>query len=216
MNKGLENVLTFAVLGFMGVRLVTGLRRSRTADGRTLVRDVVTGIRWRHVWPVPFVLATVIAVATAVMQIPGLGWGWWSAIGGQGNPVFGSNDATTGTVWAWLIPLGFMALLLPALPLFAYAEERIFRAGAEGWSARKRALKILQFGLVHAVIGIPIGAALTLSLGGAYFMRIYLRTFARTQSRQASTIESTRAHTAYNATIVVIVVVVLVLDAALN
>jgi hypothetical protein len=216
MNKGLENVLTFAVLGFMGVRLVTGLRRSRTADGRTLVRDVVTGIRWRHVWPVPFVLATVIAVATAVMQIPGLSWGWWSAIGGQGNPVFGSNDATTGTVWAWVIPLGFMALLLPALPLFAYAEERIFRAGAEGWSARKRAVKVLQFGLVHAVIGIPIGAALTLSLGGAYFMRVYLRSYARTQSRQAATLESTRAHTAYNAIIVVVVVVVLVLDAALH
>jgi len=216
VSKSLENVLTFAVLGFMGLRLVTGLRHSRTADGRHLVRDVVTGIRWRHVWPVPFVLATVIAVATAVMQIPGLSWGWWSAIGGQGNPVFGSNDATTGTVWAWLIPLGFMALLLPALPLFAYAEERIFRAGAEGWSHRRRALKILQFGLVHAVIGIPIGAALTLSLGGAYFMRIYLRSYARTQSRQAATLESTRAHTAYNAIIVVIVVVVLVLDAALN
>ena len=28
MNKALENVLTFAVLGFMGLRLVTGVRRS--------------------------------------------------------------------------------------------------------------------------------------------------------------------------------------------
>jgi hypothetical protein len=215
MNKGLEDVLTFAVLGFMGLRLVTGLRRSRSADGRSLVRDVVTGIRWRHVWPVPFVLTTVIAVATVVMQIPGLDWGWWSAIGGQGNPVFGSNDATTGTVWAWVIPLGFMALLLPALPLFAYAEERMFRAGAEDWSSGRRALKVLQFGMIHAVIGIPIGAALTLSIGGAYFMRIYLRAFDRTRSRHAATLESTRAHTAYNAIIVVIVVVVLVLDAAL-
>jgi hypothetical protein len=216
MNKHLENVLTFAVLGFMGVRLVTGLRRSRTAEGRTLVRDVVTGIRWRHVWPVPFVLAAIVAVATAVMQVPGLSWGWWSALGGQGNPVFGSNDATTGTVWAWLIPVGFVALLLPALPLFAYAEERLFRAGAERWSASRRTLKILQFGLVHALIGIPIGAALTLSLGGAYFMRVYLRTFGHTQSREAATLESTRAHTAYNAIIVVVVVVVVLLDAALH
>ena len=213
MNKGLENVLTFAVLGFMGVRLVTGVRRSRSADGRSLVRDVVRGIRWRHVWPVPVVLTLVIAVATAVMQVPGLGWGWWSAIGGQGNPVFGSNDATNGTVWQWVIPLAFMALLLPALPLFAFAEERIFRAGAEGWSRRRRALKIVEFGLVHAVIGIPIGAALTLSIGGAYFMHIYLRTFRRTGSRHDATLESTRAHTAYNALIVMFVVVVLVLDA---
>jgi hypothetical protein len=215
MNHGLENVLTFAVLGFMGLRLVTGVRRSRTADGRALVRDVVIGIRWRHVWPVPFVLAAIVAIATAVMQVPGLDWGWWSAIGGQGNPVFGSNDATTGTVWQWVIPLGFMTLLLPALPLFAYAEERLFRAGAEDWSTRRRTLKVLQFGLVHAIIGIPLGAALTLSVGGAYFMRIYLRTFARTRSRHQATLESTRAHTAYNGIIVALVVVVLVLDAAL-
>jgi hypothetical protein len=215
VNHSLENVLTFAVLGFMGLRLITGVRRSRTAEGRTLIRDVATGIRWRHVWPVPFVLAAIVAVATALMQIPGLGWGWWSAIGGQGNPVFGSNDATTGTIWQWIIPLGFMALLLPALPLFAYAEERLFRAGAEEWSRRRRVLKVLQFGLVHAVIGIPIGAALTLSIGGAYFMRVYLRTFDRTRSRNAATLESTRAHTAYNAIIVVFVVVVLVLDAVL-
>jgi hypothetical protein len=91
----------------------------------------------------------------------------------------------------------------------------MFRAGAEDWSSGRRALKVLQFGLIHAVIGIPIGAALTLSMGGAYFMRIYLRAFDRTHSRHAATLESTRAHTAYNAIIVVIVVVVLVLDAAL-
>ena len=42
-------------------------------------------------------------------------------------------------------------------------------------SPRQRAVKVLQFGLIHALIGIPIGVALALSVGGAYFMSVYLR-----------------------------------------
>lgn len=202
-----SDVLTFGVLGFMGVRLVGGLRRARTGPGRAVVREVVTGIRWRHVWPVPLVLPIIVAAASVLMTVPGLSWGWWSMLGGQGNPVFGSSDTTIGSVWEWLIPLGFMALLLPALPLFAYAEERIFRLGAERWSWPRRAFKVVQFGLAHALIGIPIGAALALSLGGAYFMLVYLRSFRSVPSRHRATMESTRAHTAYNALIVVAVVV---------
>ena len=70
-------------------------------------------IGWRHVWPVPLLLTAVIAVATALVQVPGLSWGWWSMLGGIGNPVFGDSDATAGTVLEWIIPLTFMALLLP-------------------------------------------------------------------------------------------------------
>jgi hypothetical protein len=202
-----SDVLTVGVLGFMGVRLVGGLRTSRTGAGRVIVRDVFTGIRWRHVWPIAVVLPLVVVLASLLMAVPGLSWGWWTSVGGQGNPVFGSTDATTGTVWEWIIPLAFMALLLPALPLFAYAEERLFRQGAEQWSKRRRALKVVQFGLVHAVIGIPLGAALALSLGGAYFMAVYLRSIRVTGSQYRATIESARAHTAYNAFIVVAVVV---------
>lgn len=212
----LTNVLTVAVLGFMGFRLVTGLRRSRTHDGRTLVRDIVRRIGWRHIWPVPLLLTTVIAVATALVQIPGLSWGWWSMLGGNGNPVFGSSDATTGTIWEWLIPLIFICLLLPALPLFAYAEERMFRSGAEDWSRGKRALKCVQFGMVHALIGIPIGAAMALSIGGAYFMWIYLRQHRASLSRRDATLESAAAHTAYNATVIALVAIAIVAASVLG
>ena len=209
------NVLTVAVLGFMAVRLVGGVRSSRSANGKALISDVVRRVGWRHVWPVPLLLVTVVGVATALMQLPGLSWGWWSMLGGTGNPVFGSSDTTTGTVWEWLVPVVFMALLLPALPLFAYAEERIFRAGAEGWSTRRRAFKVMQFGLVHALIGIPLGAALALSIGGVYFMRVYLSAYRRVPSRREATLESTAAHTAYNGLVVLLVLVALGLDAVL-
>jgi hypothetical protein len=163
---------------------------------------------------VPFVLAGVLLVAIPLLYlVPVLRWGWWSAIGGDGNPVFGSSTTTTGTVWAWLIPLIFMALVLVALPLFANAEERMFRMGAQHWSIRRRVLKVLQFGLIHAVIGIPIGVAMALSVGGAYFMAVYLRSYARTGSTNEATIESTRAHTAYNAMIITVVAVVVAISA---
>jgi hypothetical protein len=209
------NVLTFAVLGFMGVRLISGLRTSRSTGGRTIVRQVLRTIRWRHVWPVPFLLAAVVAVASLLLLVPGLSWGWWSMLGGSGNPVFGSSDTTAGTVWELVVPLVFVALLLPALPLFAHAEERIFRTGAESWSLRRRAWKVLQFGLVHALIGVPLAAALAISIGGAYFMRVYLRAYRAFPSQREATLESTTAHTVYNAIVIALVVLAIVLDAAL-
>jgi hypothetical protein len=208
----LSTVLSVAVLGFMAVRLVSGVRVARTRSGRRVVAAVRQRARWHHVWPVPVVLTLVVVAASVLMLVPGLDWGWWSAIGGDGNPVFGSTESTSGTAWEWVVPLLFVALLVPALPLFAHAEERMFRTGAEHWSPARRALKTLQFGLVHALIGIPIGAALALSIGGAYFMRVYLREFARSGSSNEATLQSTTAHTVYNGVIIAVVVSAVVLS----
>jgi hypothetical protein len=213
VNDRLSSVLSVAVLAVVGLRLVQAVTVSRTRDGRSLSRVIWTNIRWRHVWPVPFVLTGVLLVAVPLLMIPPLRWGWWSAIGGDGNPIFGSTSTTTGTFWEWLVPLVFMVLVVAALPLFANAEERMFRAGAEHWSRRQRVLKVLQFGLIHAVIGIPIGVALALSVGGAYFMSVYLRAYRKTASSVAATLESTRAHTAYNALIIATVAVAIAVDA---
>ena len=73
------------------------------------------------------------------------------------------------------MPIAFLLVLLPAIPLFAETEERMFRFGAESWSGRSGSAKAVQFGLMHAIIGIPIGVALALSIGGGYFMWCYLR-----------------------------------------
>ena len=208
-----EQVLTVAVFVLVGLRLIQGLRRSRQGDARHLVAGVYRTIRWRHIWPVPFVLAAVSLVATLAVQFPVLEWGWWSSIGGAGTPLLGSSNETAGTVWEWLIPLVFIGLLAPAIPLWANAEEQMFRSGAQAWSKRRRALKTLQFGMIHAIVGIPIGVALALSIGGSYFMAVYLRRFRATGDERESTLESTRSHTAYNGLIVILVVVLIVTDA---
>lgn len=214
LSDGLGGIVTIVVIGFMGLRLVSGVRASRSRSGRSLITAVRRRVGWRHVWPVPLVLVAVVAAAAALMHVPGLDWGWWIYFGGEGNPVFGSSESTVGTIWEWVIPAAFMALLIPALPLFAHAEERLFRSGAEQWSTGRRVFKTVQFGLAHALIGIPLGAAIALSIGGAYFMAVYLREFAATSSFQQATLESTAAHTVYNGVIVFVVVVALVLVAA--
>lgn len=170
---------------------------------------IIRGLRLRHFAPVPIVAALVVIAAMLLVQVPLLDFGWWSALGGEGNPVFGSTERTAGTALEIVIPLVFITLLAPALPLFAEREEQMFRAGAEDWTTLKRLLKGVQFGLVHAIIGIPIGVALALSIGGWWFTIAYLRGY-REGSRELALLESTRAHTAYNATLVTIVFVVLI------
>ena len=166
---------------------------------------IVRGVRARHVLLAVPVLVAVATTAMLLTEVPGLDWGWWAALGGEGNPVVGSTERTSGTPLARAIPLLFLLLLIPVLPLFAEREEQLFRAGAERWSAARRVVRGLEFGLVHAVIGIPIGVALALALGGWYFTAAYLWAFRRTGRPDLALLESTRAHLAYNAVIVAIV-----------
>lgn len=209
----LLDVATYAVLAFVGVRIASGTRVALSGSGRGHVGQIVRGLRPRHfVLALPALFVVLVAVI-ALVQIPGLSWGWWTALGGLGNPVTGTTDRTTGTAFEWIIPLVFLVLLVPPLPLFAEAEERMFRLGAEkrtGWGRFRRSV---EFGLAHAIIGIPIGAALGLSVGGMYFTHRYLRTFRRTGDAGAAMAESTRAHLGYNITVIGIVIVGLTLGA---
>jgi hypothetical protein len=171
---------TALVLAFIGINLVSTARRmAGSPQIRNRIVWIVRGLRLRHFLPAPVVLTLVLLIASLLVQVPGLNFGWWTFIGGQGNPVFGRTDTTSGTPLEWLIPLVFLVLLIPCLPLFAEREERSFRLGAERWSQWRRLRRSVEFGLVHAVIGIPIGVALALSLGGVYFTWAYLRGYRR-------------------------------------
>jgi hypothetical protein len=181
-----------------------------TQEGQSATWPLVRGLRLRHFLPVPIVLALVVAAAYALTAIPPLSFGWWTAIGGEGNPAFGVTDRTAGTPLELIIPIVFVVLLVPALPLLVRREEELFRLGAEKWSTPKRIGKAVLFGLVHALVGIPIGVALALSIGGAYFTLAYLRMWRRTGDRREALYESARCHLGYDVVIVALVAVVLV------
>lgn len=208
----LLNPLTVAVLGFVGYRLAGAARHiAARSDLRRHIVTIVRGVRLRHVVGAVPVFVVVVVLATVLVSLPVLSFGWWTAIGGTGNPVAGGTTQTTGTPLEWIVPAVFLTLLIPALPLFAEREEVMFRRGAETWSNARRIRRGVEFGLVHAIIGIPIGVALALSVGGWYFTWCYLRGWRQTGTQAGAVVESARAHLAYNGVILALVLVAVVL-----
>ena len=202
----LLDLATVAVLAFIGFRLVEASRYATTRHARRHTVEILRGLRPHHFLLAVPVLGLVITAFAVLLQIPGLSFGWFTAIGGEGNPVFGSSKSTAGTPLEVVIPLVFMALLIPALPLLVEREEQIFRRGSEHRTTAGRIWRGILFGAVHAVIGIPIGAALALSIGGWYFTWAFLRGY-RAGGETEALLESTRSHLAYNAIIVTLVLV---------
>jgi len=202
------DLLTVAVLAFVGFRLADAARQ--TLSSRSEVWPLVAGLRPRHFLRAIPVLAGVLVVATPLLQIPGLDFGWWTALGGQGNPVVGVGrpEATPG-VLETLVPVVFVTLLILGLPLLVEGEEWVFRRGAQHRNRAANARRSVLFGLVHAVVGIPIGVALALSIGGFYFTWAYLRVWRRTGSEDDALAESTRSHLGYNLVIAVIIIAAL-------
>lgn len=197
------DLLTLAVLAVVGVRLFEAARSSVEAHGKTLA--VVRGLRWRHfLRAVPIVLL-IVPMAWVLMQLPVLSFGWWTMLGGEGNPVVGVTERDYGIV-SVVIPLFFMGLLIVGLPLLVAREEWVFRRGAERRGTLANTGRSLLFGLAHAVVGIPIGAALALSIGGFYLTWCYLQGWRETRTQTGALLESTRAHLAYNLTIITLVV----------
>jgi hypothetical protein len=200
----LVGLLTATVLVYFGSRLLVAARDSVASRARERTREIAAGLRPRHFLRAPLVLVMVLLLAAGLLQVPGLSFGWWTAIGGNGNVILGSTSATNGTSLVWLVPLLFIALLVPALALLAEREELAFRAGAEHWSWGQRFTMGLRFGLIHLIMGIPVAVALALSMGGWYFQWAYLQGY-REGGVEAGVLESTRSHLAYNLCVIAIV-----------
>ena len=202
------DLLTVAVLAFVGFRLADAARQTFSSRGH--VWQLVGGLRPRHFLRAVPVLFAVLAVATPLLQIPGLDFGWWTAIGGEGNPAVGvGRESATPGALVTIIPVVFVTLLLIGLPLLVEGEEWVFRRGAQHRGRAANARRSVLFGLVHAIVGIPIGVALALSVGGFYFTWAYLRVWRATGSEEAALAESTRSHLAYNLVIAVLVIAAL-------
>lgn len=206
----LLDLLTAAVLALVGLRLVSAATMAaRSARLRRRWLEVVRGLRLRHFALAPLAFIGVAAVGGALWLVPPLRWGWWKAIGGTtGTVILGQSDRSSLGAVQWVAPVVFLTLLVPLLPLFAEREEHMFREGAEDWPTRRRVRRAVEFGLVHLIMGIPIAVALALSVGGGYFTWAYLRGYRR-GGRESAVLESTRAHLAYNATVLGAVAVLL-------
>jgi hypothetical protein len=114
------------------------------------------------------------------LQNPLLNFSWYavllehvSASPSDGIPAGGAANVLLEPLsYRWLA-VPFVGLLLFLLPRLALTEERIFRSGTRTW--RQGIYRSLIFGLAHLPMGIPLGAALGLSIGGLWFTRQYFR-----------------------------------------
>lgn len=175
-------------------------------------RILIRGMRPRHFLAASLVLPCTAAVGGGLLLLgPAfLKWGWWSALGGEGNVIMGETSPSGQLVPDLILPILIMTPLLLSLGRFALQEERIFRRGDERRTLGDRLLRSLVFGLAHLVMGIPIGAAIGLGVGGFGFSQVYLRRWRESRSRHQSVLEAARVHLAYNLIILATVIALLI------
>jgi hypothetical protein len=184
-----------------------------------LVKNLTNRVVWqqwgvfiRHVSgsdiaTVPCLILAVVAAALALHALAGvspalsfLNWGWWSMLGGTGNLITGQTSS--GPDWMGYAPFVIVPILLVNIPRLAHSEEEQYRFGAETQSWQQRLWTALKFGLVHLVMGIPVGVALALSIAGLGFLGVYLSAFKKTGDAVFATERAGAFHAAYNLTLI--------------
>jgi hypothetical protein len=156
------------------------------------------------------IVTLTIAVAVALLRIPGLKYGWINIFfGGSGNmlirPIQEGSDSVNILVRV-MVPVFFVALAF-VLPFLARFEERIFRKGHDEWSSIVR--QSVKFGLVHCLVGVPLAAGIALIIPGLFYGLKYKRAFDRStdmmgyrQAEDEAVMVSTAYHTMYNMIVV--------------
>lgn len=179
----LKNLLLGAAILFVLWSLLDTLKDTlRQPEYRLRWKQIIRLTGQRFLKDLPLALGAIILVgasAALLMQLPGMSWSWWGALGGTNNVMMG--DTGLPGALGVLIQAGILGLVLSGIPLFAYMEEQIFRKGAEVRSPLTNLVFALIFGCVHFLAGVPMGAALALTLGGLLLTWRYLRTFHQEQ-----------------------------------
>jgi hypothetical protein len=222
----MSSVMFYTVVAFVAYSGLQTAREHRHAY------SLVRRLRPAHfVANVPVLTATVVLVSVLV-QLPGLGTGWFDLVGGRGNVALGLRPEATG--WSSVaVPAAMITAFALAAPALVHLEEEMFRRGSERRSRRARFAMAALFGIVHLVAGVPLGAALALTLPGLWFTRCYLSGVARhrltlvevaaaaptrpdtdwdgSTSATAGVATASLAHLAWNYTVIAAVAMVLVL-----
>ncbi len=198
----MSNLLDIVEIGFMLYLTFEFVRQVRTTHNRRLFR-VTFGIGWKKLLAYGLlnlpVLVIVLGTGWILMDwkgfaLPKIGpffsFSWLQLLATPDHPTAGGNLAVAGVTKIPILGLGFLVLLFLNLPRLARYEEDAFRRGTKNWL--DGAWRSLKFGLVHCLVGVPIGFGLALGLGGMWFTYHYFRGGVR---------RSTTVHALYNATL---------------
>jgi len=207
MSLAAETFKSIAVLCVQGSMFAMMIRLMQPTLRNPRYRAVLSGVSARHFGAAILILLPTLVVGTLLIAgVPGMDIGWLKLIGGSGNAAVASSGTPgTAPLLSLVLPLLLVLAIALVMPMVVLREERQFRRGSHAQSPAHRWRRQLTFGLAHLVMGIPIGAALALSVAGGGFMHVYRRGFARRQSRLDALMASSRTHLAYNAIVLFLV-----------
>lgn len=192
----------------------------RTPARRQEWLTIVRSVHLRH-WPIAWLTAgLVIGLGILLREVPVLKWGWMHLFMEGGGTVNGSAVRVAETHGYYWVAIGLVLLLGVSMPIVVESEERAYRRGSEEQSWRMRIWRSFKFGALHLTLGIPLGVALAIGVGGFVFTLVYLRG-ARNAARGESPAtagqrESTATHLAFNWTLVAVMLVLLIALMALR
>jgi hypothetical protein len=159
--------------------------------------------------------------AVLITLTPYFGYGWANLIAkGGGNilitPVFSAFNSTLYIVRS--LPSLFIFAFLLSLPFMARLEENIFRRGVHTW--KEITWRSIVFGLMHLIIGIPVGIGIALIIPGFFFAYIYRKTYLKQVSknitqklaRNEAILESTAYHTMMNTIFIIYVLIICIIN----
>ena len=130
----------------------------------------------------------VIAAIVGLMELgPVMRFSWLNLLAKGAEEGTNLMVAPAQLPWFGIVFIGLLALNIPRL---ARREEEMFRRGKKGW--QDVAFRSLKVGLIHMVVGVPLGAALALWIAGMFFSWRYFAGGVR---------ESTFYHTLHNGVI---------------
>lgn len=151
-------------------------------------------------------------------------YGWTHLFLERGGNLFIApmTDAITSDIgWLRIVPFFFFLLFLVAIPFMARIEEQIFRQAHFEW--RDIIKMSVIFGLVHCIVGVPLGAGIALIGTGLFYACKYRKTLLKEmkdhhdviRANEEALLVSTTYHAFYNTVVIIIVMVVLTI-AVLN
>lgn len=161
------------------------------------------------------VLAAVVVVGLALIHyVPLMEYGWLHLFyehgGNAGIAPLADASKSDYRMVRLLAPLSMLAFLF-AVPFLAHNEEKMFRKGHTTW--RKIIPQSVIFGLIHCIVGVPLGFGFALALSGLFYGYHYKRTYEELRftighemAEERAVFVSTVYHSMYNTILVVVLI----------
>ena len=211
-------MLSIILKVLLAMLTVTFVTQTVYAERRNLnfVMTIWSRFRVQMFFEVFGMLLVTILFCALLMQCPLFKYGWMDLFFVNGGSLFIApviDAAGASNHFARILPFMFILFLLVAMPFWARNEEKSFREGNYEWPDIIK--ESIVFGLVHCLMGVPLGAGIVLIGVGFFYACKYRKTFLKEldnhgnwhRAEKEAVLVSTTYHTLYNTMVVFVLTV---------